>query len=253
MTQTMMKKPSVTELMKRADEKAANPSSGAYKPTFLLLKEGQKALIRPLYNLIGEQADACVMAMHNKFNVADPKQSINSVCAQEIDKACELCRLAEAGDKQLRPSWSIMLPVYLYRQEELKDGSWEKLTYTDSSGVEQRVCGVRVLELKDFGKIYDVLKFLRSHLRDEKPHDITTCDFSIEQSGSGKQKSFIVKALGAKDMNPKIREHIPSPEQVRQMVIEACKPRVVQTGNAAIDNGIAYDLGELDDDGEIPF
>lgn len=248
MTQTM-NRPSVAQFMKQAEEKAANPTSN-FKPTFVLLKENQKAIIRPLFNLVGADIDQCVMAMHSKYNATDPKQSINSVCAQEVGKICELCRLADAGDKELRPSWSIMMPVYLHKiglyvgTDENGNAVWQDVTWKKADGTEEKVNGLRILELKDFGKVYEILKFLRSHHRDEKEHDITICDFTIEQSGVGKKKSFVTKARAPKRdkvtneiiaMPPSLRQIIPTPDAVRQMVIDACKPRIVVTGNPAID------------------
>jgi hypothetical protein len=172
--------------------------------------------------------------MHNKFCKADPKQSINAVCAQELGKPCALCEL-EASDKQLRPALSLMLPVYVYRIGEWTvthgptgqpEKSWTELTYKNAEGSEVRVQGLRIIELKQYGTITAIYQTLRTYYRDYPSHDIRECDFSVERVGSMQNTSYIALPRAPKAASQEITALIPTVEAVRDMLLSACKPHV---------------------------
>lgn len=183
---TTVAKKSVLDMMDEAIQESATKATGGFKPTFLTLKDKQKAILRPLFNL----DQAIPLMMHNKFNKSNPKDSINAVCAQEIGKPCALCGLA-AEDKQLRPALSLMLPVYVYRiGTKQPDGSWADVTYKNAEDQDVRVQGLRILELKQYGTITAVYQTLRTYYRDYPSHDIGECDFSIERVGAMQNTSY---------------------------------------------------------------
>jgi hypothetical protein len=218
---------SVLELMDEQIKKAKeSPAGGSYKPTFLLLKNGHKALIRPLFNL-----DAVVvMSMHNKFNQAEPKQSINATCARELDKKCKYCDQV-ASDKKLAAGVSFMLPVFVYG---ITDGEGKPVTYKDADGQEVAVSGIRILELKSFGAISTVLSWLREYFaecrKDDETYSLTSQDFSITRVGEGQKTDYTVLAKAPKPFTRNVSAI--TAERVRERVIEACPPVVLEDASA---------------------
>lgn len=223
---TIVAKRSVIEMMDDAKARAEKASKG-FVPTFLMLKDHQKAILRPLFNL-----DECVpMQMHNKFNKVSPKDSINAVCASEQGKVCEYCQAYAAGDKQLAPKMSFMLPVYLYRVgQQNDDKTWSDVTYTDTEGNAQPVKGLRVLELKNYGTVSQVMDVMRSMFAEET--DIRDHDFSIERKGAGTDTSYIVLPRAPKLMPEPVKVLIPKQQDVLDMVIAACPIHAVEGAGA---------------------
>jgi hypothetical protein len=221
----------VLTLIDNATERANAPKASR-KPVFLFLSEGQKALVRPLFNL----TDAIVMPKHNKWS-ENKEYRVNAICGVEIGKECQHCESAKTlADKKLNASQVIFLPVYVYQVVEAKTGV--KVTYVekDDAGneTEKPISGFRVLELPLFGKAFNILQAFRSYMRDEDEHDIRVCDFVIEQNGAGQNKNFVVIPKAPKPVNPKITDHCPDITKFHEAILGACPPLiagdVVSTG-----------------------
>lgn len=219
-------------MIDRATERANTPRSSK-KPVFLFLSEGQKALIRPVFNI----PQVPVMAKHNKWS-ENRDYRVNAICAAEINKPCDHCDSAKTlEDKKLQASPVFFVPVYVYSVIDVKTG--QKVTYKEKDEhdreVEKPVAGFRVLELPLFGKAFAILQTFRSYVRDEEDHDITVCDFSIEQVGSGQGKNFIVTPKAPKPANPQIVEKRPSVERFVEAILAACPP-VVASQTSLVDD-----------------
>ena len=242
------------EQIQRAKEVSA--SGGTYKPIFFRLtpssKKGispnQEAVIRPLFDL----DQVVVMAMHRQYNEAEPTRSINAVCARELGQKCKYCELAMT-DKKMAASVSFMLPVFVYQIVDQGDdlkGS-RVLTYTDADGKEVQISGIRILELQAFGKIGDVLDWLRNYARDERKEDasyiLTSQDFVIARKGAKQTLSYSIRARKPKPFEIETRPLTEA--RVRERVIEACPPVVLEDASAApiVVGGKAANNGHADD------
>lgn len=218
--------------------KAAAPRTSGKRPIFLFLKENHKALIRPLYNL----TDALVLNKHSKWN-DDPQHRVNAICAKEEGNDCKYCSMV-GDDKKMAAQFHFYLPVYVYNVTDQSTG--QKVTYKekqeDGSEAERPVQGVRVLELTSFGTIGAVLKFFREYIKEEEA-PLTSCDFSISQVGAGQKKSFVCMPKAPKLMAPQIKELIPTPERLRERLLDACQP--------VIADGVKPATPEVQDD-DIP-
>jgi hypothetical protein len=232
------------DLIDKELARAAAPKTSSKRPIFLFLKEGHKALVRPLYNL----TDALVLNKHSKWN-DDPQHRVNAICAQEEGNDCKFCRMV-ADDKKMSAAFHFYLPVYVY--SVVDQSTSQKVTYKekqeDGSEVERPVSGVRVLELTSFGTIGAVLKFFREFMKDEDNGPLTGYDFSISQVGAGQKKSFVVMSKAPKPMDPRIKELIPTTEKLRERILDACQPVIADGAKANVINKIA---SEIDDD-DVP-
>jgi hypothetical protein len=225
--------------------KAAAPKSSNKRPIFLFLKENHKALVRPLYNL----TDALVLNKHSKWN-DDPQHRVNAICAQEEQHPCKYCGMV-ADDKKLSAQYHFYLPVYVY--SVIDQSTSQKVTYKekqeDGSEVERSVQGVRVLELTSFGTIGAVLKFFREFLKEEET-PLTSCDFSISQVGAGQKKSFVCMPKAPKPMGPQVKELIPTPERLRERILDACQPAIA--GDTPLQGSVAPGTSGVFNDDDIP-
>jgi hypothetical protein len=211
----------VLAMMDEEEKKAAERPSGQFVPTFLRLKDKQKARVRPLFNL-----DGCVvLPMHNKFNKSNPKDSINAVCSSEIGLPCPHCQVAKDGDKALTATTTFMLPVYVAQLEEKNaDGKWVPVTYKDSNDNDVFVSGLRIIELKRFGTINALLQSLRGLYREDEKHDIRQYGLVIERIGGNQNTTYTTLPKGPSAMPDDAKKLIPTQETVRQMVMVACLP-----------------------------
>lgn len=226
----------VMNLIDQQFDRASSPRPSG-KPTFLFFKNGWKARVRPLVNL----NQVTVMKMHHKFSM-DAESRVNAVCASEIGKTCKYCDLAPA-DKKLSPSISFMLPVYVY---QVVDKFGNIITAKDENGEEQPIKGVRIIELTAYGTINAVLGIFRAYFKDEDSHDITKCDFVIEQSGEGQSKQFNTIPKSPSQFTVKLAQV--TEERVRIRVIEACPPVVLQSAQPSTPSSASSSNGASDDD-----
>ncbi len=234
----------MTNVLNLIDEELNRASAprASRKPVFLFLSEGYKALVRPLYNLDKMLA----LSKHSKWN-DDPDYRVNAICAKEIGKSCGYCERA-ADDKKLRASNFFYLPMYVYNVVDTHTG--QHITYKDPETQEEKpIAGIRLLELSSFGRVSAILKFFMSFYKDpDNGHDIRVADFSIEQSGSGPKKDFIIMVKTPAPMSAKLQAIKLTPEQVKQRILEACPPLVGDDGAFGGAAGIESDAGEEDED-----
>lgn len=200
-----------------AELSRASQPRASRRPVFLFFREGHKALVRPLVNL----DQVLVLSKHSKWS-SDPNQKVDAVCASEIGESCWYCNAAKE-EKKLRANVYFFLPVWVYAVKDVHTG--QSVTYKDEDGQEKPIEGMRVLELSSFGTISSVLKFFRSFYQDEDSgHTITGNDFTLEQSGEGTKKSYIVMAKAQKPMRADIAQAIPTFDELRTLVLAARPP-----------------------------
>ncbi len=217
--------------MEAEQKRAASAPKGAFRPIFLNndLKDGVKALIRPLWNLDA----ALLLPTHHFFNQADPKQSVNAICGRTFGSECLNCDAAQ-NNKKLTAGKSFFLPVWLYaEQKQGGDGKWAVVTYKDQDGAEHAVGGLRILELQAFGRIADVLQALKTYYQEEDDHSIMVCDFIIEVHGEGTSKKITTMPKAPKLMAPEVRSAIPTRDAVQEMILSVWPPAgsTVTTGS----------------------
>lgn len=229
----------VVAMMDEQEAKAAereNQPKRSYKPTFLRLSDKQKCMFRPLNNLDG----AAVMEMHNKFNKADPKLSIDAVCAAENGDPCQHCIDAAAGDKKLKADRLFLLPVYVYKIWYTKRGvtnkgvafqAGEVLMETDENDNEKPVSGIRLLKLSfERGTLVPVAQSLKG--RYKEGDDLRRRDFTLERFGADQTTYYV---LDAKDPSTFEKKLAPvTVDRIRERAFEACPP-LAATGDPAID------------------
>lgn len=198
------------------------------KPLFLFLKDGHKALIRPLSDL----KDAVVLKKHNKWNT-DPADRVNAICAKEEDKNCIYCQKA-ASDKKLNANMCFYLPVYVYAVVDQKTG--QKLTFTkkDENGTEtsEVVSGMRLLELSAYGAPGKILKSFREFMREEDSPSIIALDFNLTQVGKETNKDFILMPRKEKSMPDEVQAiaNDLNIDELRARIIESCPPVIAEEG-----------------------
>lgn len=212
----------VLDLMDSETKRASERASGAFVPTFLRLTDGQKARISPLFNL----TQCVVMAVHNQYNAADPKQSINAICGLEVGNECLHCE-AVPNNKKLSAGTVFFLPVYVSTLEQKNDaGIYVPVTY-EKDGQTCEVNGLRILELKAFGTVSIIMQTLRGLYADDDRHDIRQYGLIVERIGSGQKTNYTVLPKGPRAMPDVAKALIPTPEKVREMVLAALPPATV--------------------------
>jgi hypothetical protein len=189
----------VLDLIESELARASQPRASK-KPVFLFLKDGEKATVRPLYNL----PEMIVLAKHNRWS-EQPQARVNAICAKETGESCWHCEKAADGDKKIQASNYFYLPIYVY---SVFDKSGKQVTYkekTEDDEVEKPVQGIRILELTSFGTISTVLISLKGYYKDaDYGNSITNNDYTIEQAGAGQTKKFTVIPKPAKPMDPRL-------------------------------------------------
>lgn len=221
------------DLIDQQLQKAAEAPKGKGKPIFLFLKEGHKAIIRPLYDL----KDAIPLMKHNLWS-EDPVKRVNAVCASELGKPCVYCKRA-VDDKKLTAQLHFYIPVHVYSVLDQNTGG--KVTYKekteDGSEVTKIVQGPRLLELTSFGKVGKILKTFREYMRDENL-PISDLDWTITQVGSGQQKDFVPLPKAPKPMADQLKDLLQrdnfKPDALKQKIIESLPP---ETSDAPLARG----------------
>lgn len=209
------------DLIDQQLQKAAEAPKSKGKPIFLFLKEGHKAVVRPLFDL----TNAIPLMKHNKY-ADDPSQRINAICASEIGKPCAYCQQA-ANDKKLVANLHFYLPVYV---QTVVDQKGETITYkerTEEGEVTKAVQGPRFLELAAFGTIGKILKTFREYMRDEEI-SISELDWTITQVGKGQQKDFVTLPKAPRPMSDQLKRIIQQDsfklDALKQKVLDALPP-----------------------------
>jgi hypothetical protein len=216
----------------------ASQPRASRKPVFLFLQEGQKALVRPLYNL----PECIVFMKHQRWSQARDER-VDNICGQEVSKPCIFCEMfVEDDDKKLEPRKAFYVPIFVYG---VKDKSGSPVTFTNAeTQAEEPVKGFRVLELSAFGTISSVFKTFVSYYKDEDSHNVTVCDFSIEQTGSGQTKSFVTMPKAPKVADARIMEKRPSIKEFREAILAARPP--IEPHNGSTGGGTSDVEGDFD-------
>jgi hypothetical protein len=213
---------------RRAADKAAGRSSSK-KPIFLFLKPGHKVSFRPVFRL----DDCLTLQVHDKYH-ENREYKVNAVCACEKGEKCEHCDTAKVmKDRDLNAKPAFYIPVYVYSVFEGR----VQVTYEeeeDGQKVKKPVRGFRMIECFRYGKTYTLLKTFREYERDMRAHNITACDWTWEQEGSGQGKTFTLLYKEAEPMKPALAKAIPSIERFKQSILDARPPVVLVA--AALDD-----------------
>lgn len=159
-----------------AEMKRASAKSSGGNANFLVLKNGQKALVRPLLNL---DAIASVLK-HEYYNPSSQKYEIEALCAEtsslDLSGMCKHCAVAkQTNNKKLEAIKVFVIPVWVYA---MKDSANQNITYTDQQGKEQLVSGIRYIPMKPSS---DILAALMAMWKEGT--DLTSLDMTIIRSG----------------------------------------------------------------------
>ncbi len=221
------------EEMQRAAEK-----SGGFAPFFFSIRDGERALVRPLLNM----RDYVMLRFHEKFNSATKKYDVSAVCAADFGQECQHCKDA-ATDKKLSAQNRFYLPVYIHgalKQDPITK-KWAPLTYTDQEGNEQPVKGVRILEMKPSSSI---LSALVGAYNTADTHNITLYDFVIERKGAQLDTTYTTtlspnapRAL-PDDLSKQSRERIKSDVEIARPMRAVGAPVVSASNGKVEDSGI---------------
>src|SRR6266487_5219905 len=197
--------------------------------SIVLLKDGERALVRPLYNM-----DAVIVRpMHDKFKNTDVSLSsrtvdgravaapISALCAAHDGKPCLLC--AQPKDAKLESRFECFVPVYLYG---IKDMVNKAITYTDPDGNTKSVKGFRMLRCKQGSEI---LNQLMSTFKDaDYGRDVTMCDFKLERHGAGMDTKYVCSPKPPKAMEANLKAAIPPIEKFVSILEEIYPVKILE-------------------------
>lgn len=172
-----------------AEMKRAQAKSSGGNVSFFVLKDGEKALVRPLLNL----NQVASLLMHVYWNPGSGKFDVNSVCAHQAELelpagSCKHCATVKTmTDKKAAGKMAatkyFVVPLYVYG---IKNAAGAPVTYTQDDK-EVAVQGVRYLQLKPTS---DILATLLEIYRDNG--DITTGDLTISRKGEKLDTKYTV-------------------------------------------------------------
>lgn len=237
----------IQEQARLAAERAAKKAAGgnAEPPLILYFYDGLEILIRPMTDL----SSAILSTKHFKWS-ADRSQTVEAICAKEINKSCELCKRAEE-DHELTPKESWFIPVYMYQATRTKDSKTSMpleepliVTYKENDVV-KRAQGVRVLELKTYGAEAAIFKYFRKFMSDSSNGKMMDRDFTISQEGKGKDnKGFVIDKKDAK-ARPDVLKKIPPMERVWERLLAKLPPVLTASATEEIMNDLSLE-GDVD-------
>ena len=167
--------------MKRAQAKSAGGSA-----SFFVLKDGEKALVRPLLNLNA----IAIIQKHDFYNPATKKFEVNAICAHvpELElpaDSCKHCATAKStNNKKLSAVKYFIIPLWVYG---IKNSAGQAVVYQDQDGNEKPVSGLRYLQLKASS---DILSTLLEMYREGT--DLTSLDLTISRKGESLDTKYTV-------------------------------------------------------------
>ena len=226
--------------MSQAAERAAKAAENAGKPrrfvsnTIVLLKHGQTATVRPLYNM----DQAIVRWMHDKFKNTDPALSsdfngkaapIANICAEKLSgQPCLFC--VDAAANKLEANREAFVPVYVYK---IVDAAGQPVLYKAQDGTFKPVQGFRLLRLKMSSPI--LLQLMTIWKDPDYNKDVTGSNFTITRtdtpSKNPNQPPKVTYGCTPKPptpMNPNLKAAIPPIDSFRAALIEIFPEKVVQ-------------------------
>lgn len=210
-------------------------STGAFTPFFFSIKDGEKALVRPLLNM-----NQYVKAdKHEVFNPTTNKFDVAAICATSLGLTdCAYCAQASTAktkeEKKLIVSPRIILPVYVHAILNVKTG--QPVTYTDSEGSAQPVKGIRLLEMK---RSSSILRDFIANYNEDDNHNITNFDFVITRKnidGDKLQTTYTVISKQPRKIEDEIADDYRDREKVLLLYSDACPFKLLDTG---VDQAIA--------------
>lgn len=222
----------------KARQAAKDGSKAFVSNSIVLLADGQKALVRPVYNM----DNSIVRQMHDKYknkNVAlssreDKVQGviaapISSLCAVHQGLPCLFC--AQPKEEKVEARAECFVPVYLFgikEQQVQPDGTkaWVTVTYTDPDGNIKPVKGFRMLRLKQGSAVLDQL--MAVYRDKDYGEDVTGCDFVLERHGSGLDTKYSLTPKPPKPMEPNLKAAIPPKSKFEEILLEIYEPRTLQ-------------------------
>jgi hypothetical protein len=200
------------------EEMNRKSDTSGFKPFFFMLKDGEKALIRPLLNM----SQYAQVNKHEYFDSAKKQYVARSICAVDLEQECQLC-LDAADNKKLKADSRFVLPIYVLSVKDVKTG--KEITYTKDDQ-EIAVSGVRLLEMK---RTSSILRDLVASYNESDEHDITLNDFVISRQnidGDPLKTKYTVtpKAPKPASFPEEIPEAYRDPEQIKFLFANACEP-----------------------------
>ena len=226
--------------MNEAAERAKAAAANNGKPrrfvsnTIVLLKHGQTATVRPLYDM----DQAIVRWMHDKFKNTDPALSadfngkaapIANLCAEKLsEQPCLLCVNATAN--KLEANREAFVPVYVYK---IVDAAGQSVTYKAQDGSFKSVQGFRLLRLKMGSAI---LKQLMSVFKDpDYNRDVTGCNFTITRTDTPSKNpnqppkvEYTCTPKPPAPMDPNLKAAIPPIDRFCEALVEIFPEKVIQ-------------------------
>lgn len=173
-----------------AEMKRAQAKSSGGNVSFFVLKDGEKALVRPLLNL----NQVASILMHVYWNPGSGKFDVNSVCAHQPElelpaNSCKHCATVKTlTDKKAAGKMTatkyFVIPLWVYG---VKNAAGAPVTYKDQEDKEQPVQGVKYLQLKPTS---DILATLLEIYRDSG--DIAAADLLIGRKGEKLDTKYTV-------------------------------------------------------------
>lgn len=204
--------------------------SGVFTPFFFSLKDGQKALVRPLLNM----TQYVRVDKHELYNPATNSFDVKAVCASSLQLPdCSYCAQV-AHNKKLMASPRVVLPVYVHAVLDVKTGAPITYKKKNDDGTEQElpVKGVRLLEMK---RSSSILRDLIANYNEDDNHDITCFDFVVTRKnidGDKLQTTYTVIAKRPRDIPDDIPADYRDRDRVLLMYAEACPWQLVEGSTA---------------------
>ncbi len=210
--------------------------------SIVLLSDGQRALVRPIYNM----DRAIVVPMHDKYKNTDVSLSsrkdqygnivaapIAALCAAHQGKPCAYC--VNAKENKLEARNEAFVPVYLFRiEQEVTAGQWEPCNYTDPEGEVKPIKGFRMYRMKQGSSVLS--QFMTTFKDEEYSRDITVCNFSIERRGSGLDTKYVCSPKPPKPMDANMKAAIPPLEKFQAILEEIFPIKILERPSP---NGVA--------------
>ena len=216
--------------------------------SIVLLADGQRALVRPIYNM----DRAIVVPMHDKYKNTDVSLSsrkdqygnmvaapIAALCAAHQGKPCAYC--VNAKENKLEARNEAFVPVYLFRiEQEVTAGQWEPCNYTTPEGEVKPIKGFRMYRMKQGSS---VLSQCMTTFKDEEySRDITVCNFSIERHGSGLDTKYVCSPKPPRAMDANMKAAIPPLEKFQAILEEIFPVKILERPAIAVGGAVVLDL-----------
>lgn len=181
-----------------AAEAKAKAAAGGNGAGFFILKNGEKALVRPLLNKF------IPVFHHSIWNNNNGKWDVNAICAQSVDLPKELCahckKAEETSNKKLTAVKQFVVALWLYGVRDTATGAVK--TYKNKDGEEIAQRGLRYAQFKVGDPIFETLLTMY-----KMAGDITLRDITIQQTGEKLEKKYTIDPL---DPSPFVVEGMPT-------------------------------------------